>query len=194
MSIDYRYWLNSNRLSRSDRARLEREVADYRAQINEATGINDVIRNADVGGSVPTTSWHTTPKRGEAYANFMIDGPPDFTRATKRALDMLRRTSGWPWMAHVTRIGTCDTGGLGGGWCVYTEIEFTEASWRGDAREYAAAIAHEAVHASGVDGSGAGERQCLVVQAQVLRELGADRSSIERIERMAANPTPFHLE
>lgn len=181
MSIDYRYWLDSNRLSRSDRARLEREYAAH-----DCLSATNVVP--------PAASWHVTPPRGEAYANFMIDGPPDFTRNTKRALDLLQSTSGWPWMTHVTRIGTCDTGGLGGGWCVYTEIEFTEASWRGDKREYAAAIAHEAVHASGVDGSGAGERQCLTVQAQVLRELGADRSSIERIERMAANPTPFHLE
>jgi hypothetical protein len=186
MSIDLEYWLASNRLSRSDRARLEQELAD--------SGRALVVHEADGPRLVPESSWHLNPGRGESYENFRIDGPTDFVRATKKALGLLRGTSAWPWMAHVTRIGTCDTGGLGGGWCVYTEVEFTEASWRDDAREYAARIAHEAVHASGVDGSGAGEAKCLGVQAQALRELGAPRASIERIERMAANPTPFHLE
>jgi hypothetical protein len=156
-------------ISRSDRRRLEQQL---------------------VGGSNP-------PAASGASASFehlAIDGDHAFVRATQHALGLLRRTSSWPLVGRLRCIRQCDTGWPVGGWLIGDVAEFEPCTWQGDPRFYASSIAHEAMHANGADGSGDGERACLGVQVQALRELGAPRDMIEAIAEHQRNPTPFHMK
>ena len=170
MSIDYEFWLASNSLLRSDRRRYEAEYAALCANAAQQEPTAPAPGNG-----------YLKPGVGEPYEHFWIDGPPAFNRATKTALGLLRGTPGWPWLRYVTRIGASEAfAGAAGGWSVYTEIEFPQSTWRDlDARQYAGSIAHESVHASGVDGSGDGEAKCRAVEAQVLRALGMPTGHLE---------------
>ncbi len=163
--------LESNWLDRRDRARLEALLAVQ----------------PDHGRSA-----HGAGQAADTFEHIRIEGDRGFIAATKRALALLRGTSGWATMRGIARVRACDTGLPVGGALIGNTAEFEPSVWRGDAKFYASSLAHEGVHAAGADGSRDGERACMTVQARVLRELRADRATIDHIERHAANPTPFH--
>ncbi len=165
---DIRAALSRGWLDKRDRARLEAQLAEPAHSLSAGA---------------------TT----DAFEHIAIEGDGAFVAATRRALRMLRGTSGWPSMAGIRRIRSCDTGWPVGGALMGDTAEFERATWQGDPKFYASSIGHEGVHAAGADGSAEGERQALTVQARVLRELGAPRATIEAIERHAAHPTAFHL-
>ncbi len=165
---DIRAALSRGWLDKRDRARLEAQLAEPAHSLSAGA---------------------TT----DAFEHIAIEGDGAFIAATRRALRMLRGTSGWSHARNIRRIKPCDTGLPVGGALVGNTAEFETVTWQGDPAFYASSIGHEGVHAGGVDGSADGERRALTLQAKVLRELGAPRATVETIERHAAHPTAFHL-
>lgn len=134
-----------------------------------------------------------------------VRGRRDFVRATRRALDKLRRTSRWAEIAG--GIGEIRQYACSGMYVGDNPPTFRvgERTWRADADWYAGAIAHDSRHsqlyfaakraAGGREpapetwSGEQGERLCIEYQLAVLAELRASGEMRRELGRVARRPT-----
>jgi len=128
---------------------------------------------------------------GEHYDHIAISGSPAFTRATRKALDLLRQTPSWAWAKHLRGIRESpkDDGSIAGyvSGGVFTVMR---NAWSAGSKIYASLIVHEGTHAARGHAIGIEEEKIAYRnQVQALRELGASWWTISTYQGHADNPT-----
>lgn len=146
--------------------------------------------------SEPVQDQASEPSCAASFSNIEVDGSPEFTAATERALTRLRGTSAWSEVSRLSRIREERNpfSSAGGGYLFGSEFNVGPNTWRQSETAYAGDIAHDAHHLALGHGYGSDEpkneeRVAFQRQIEVLRELGAPIHEIAECERHARNPT-----
>lgn len=169
-------WSTSSWIDRRDLKRLQQSPPAYFAE------------------AAPSHADHSSGPA--SFDGIEIDGSPEFTTATERALARLRSTSAWPEISKLHRIREERNpfSSAGGGYLFGGEFTVGPDTWRQSETAYAGDIAHDAHHLALGHGYGNAEpkeeeRIAFQRQIEVLRELGAPGHEIAECQRHARNPT-----
>ena len=178
--------LSRSWLSRSDRRWMEAELAKIRAA---SAGTGAPIKHA------PSSRPQAAQPPGD---QIVIEGSPEFIKATEDALRLLQGTPSWVLATKLKGIRQVSAEKIGnpgiGGYLENGIFHAGPPSWRNSPTIYASKIAHEGAHAIDHHNTNGTDREKFAFTAQLkaMKELCAPRASIAECERHMRNPT-HHL-
>ncbi len=130
----------------------------------------------------------------EVLDGIEVQGSPAFITRTREAFVLLRKSPTFQTIKkHIAIIKEGEHSGMHAQLARPT-YEVGAATWKHSAMWFAGSIAHDGYHSQlykeGKPWTGKqAEIECLKIQAQALKEMGADKGTIEYVVNLQANPT-----
>ena len=164
-------------IGKPERQALEKMLAQTRAA-SPVRSNGECIAYAQ--NASPEATQRSEVDRGEVYGHISIIGSSAFVRASRAALDELRKTASWRWVSHLRCLrqeeDTISTHKNIAGYCDRGSKTFVvyPLAWSRRAKDYAALILHEAAHAAHepTGDTTEDERIAMRIENQGRREMG----------------------